>query len=54
MSYLKTKKSAKEFCEGKSYVFAGILEYAYNIDFYAKPNYNEIKFLLKKVLLDLN
>jgi len=31
-----------------------LLEYTYSIDFYDKPNYDHIRFQLKKILLDLN
>ena len=51
---LKVHNSAKKYCKGKSIHFRAILEYAYKIEFDEKPNYTYIKFLLKKILLDLN
>ena len=55
MKNLKTENSAKQYCQGgKSVHFADILEYSYNIDFDAKPDYKQIKFMLKKILLDMD
>ena len=54
MKKVKTESSASEYCQGKSIHLTPLLEYAYKIEFDAKPNYDEIRFLLKKVLLDMN
>ena len=54
MKKVKIENSATEYCEGKSIHLTALLEYAYKIEFAAKPNYDEIRFLLKKVLLDMN
>ena len=35
-------------------MFAELLKYAYIIEFTEKPNYDHIRFMLKKILLDLN
>ena len=44
VSELKNSKTAYEFCTGQSHVFAHILDYAYNLEFEEKPNYNYIRF----------
>ena len=54
MSKLKTQNTAMEYCIGRSYPLASILDYAYKIKFEEKPNYDEIRFLLKKIMLDMN
>jgi hypothetical protein len=54
MKKLKCMSSASQYCEEKACKFIDVLEYAYKIEFDEKPNYAHIKFLLKKILLEMD
>ena len=50
----KIQMSAKKKCQGNSVHFQNILEYAYDIKFEEKPDYAYLKFMLKKILLEMD
>lgn len=53
MKEYKENTSAEDYCEGNSKYLTPVLEYAYSLSFEERPDYNQICFMLKKVLLDL-
>ena len=54
MRKFKIKSSAKEYCGGKAIHLTPILEYAYQLGFKEQPNYDKLRFMLRKILLDLD
>ena len=54
MKEFKIKTKAEEYCQEKAIYFTPILEYAYEIGFKDRPDYTKLKFMLKKMVLDLN
>lgn len=50
----KYKAKPEEFCSGNSSHLIEILRYVYTIEFKERPDYEKIRFMLKRVLLDLN
>jgi len=53
MKHFKSSKSSKEYCSGTAFPFADVLEYAYSIKFESAPDYDSIRFQLKKTLLEI-
>ena len=45
-------KTAEQYCQGKASFLTEVLHHAYEIKFEEQPNYDKIRFLLKKILLD--
>ena len=54
MASQKLNKSARSYCKEKASHLASVLEYAYKIEYEEKPDYDFIRFELKKVLLNMN
>ena len=56
MKQIKTTKTAEEYCKQnvKSLPFINVLKHSYDIQFKERPDYAYIKFLLKKIVLDIN
>jgi hypothetical protein len=54
MKKLKENQTAKEYCKGKAIHFAEILEYAYGLEFEEEPDYNFLRFMLKKIVLNMD
>ena len=54
MRDFKASKTAEEFLERKTMALKPVLEYAYNLEFEEEPEYEKLKFMLKKILLDEN
>ena len=51
----KKKKSAKSFCTfNKTQHFTEVLKECYEMKYDASPNYEKLKFLLNKIILDKN
>ena len=48
----KTKSSAKEFLSKKAECLVPMLSYAYDLEFKEKPDYERLKFMFRKVLMD--
>ena len=41
-------------CDRKTIIFVEILTYAYNLEYEERPDYNRLRFMFKKILLDKN
>ena len=56
MKEIKTSKTAEEYYKQnvKSLPFINVLKHSYDIQFKERPDYTYIKFLLKKIVLDIN
>ena len=56
MKQIKAVDPAEKFCQQSknSIHFTNILKYSYNLEFKERPDYTYIKFLLKKIVLDID
>ena len=52
ISEFKIKTKAADFLSRKSNMLVPLLTYAYELEFKERPNYEKMKFLLKKILMD--
>ena len=53
MKKLKCGNTAAEYCHRAPF-FADLLDHCYNIPFEEAPDYDKIRFKLKKILLEQN
>ena len=52
ISEFKQNTPARKFFRSHAQAIGPLLEYAYELEFEERPNYNKIRWLLKKMLLD--
>jgi hypothetical protein len=50
----KIKTKARDFLTDKTEFMYPLLKYAYCLKFEEKPNYEYLKFIMKKIMLDRN
>ena len=43
---------AKDFCNEQTKFLSPLLKYSYNLEYTQRPDYNYLRFMLKKILLD--
>ena len=48
----KIQTSAKKFCDNETKVLSPLLQYSYSLKFDEKPDYDKIRFMIKKIMLD--
>lgn len=48
----KINTKAENFCSEKTRMFEPFLRYTYSLKFEETPDYNKLRFILKKILLD--
>ena len=50
----KCGKSPEQICRDEAKSFIEVLTYAQSLDFHEKPDYDKIRFMLKKIMLNID